>query len=151
MELTISKDFQVTSLQIADWSGKPHSDLLKAIRKMEKSTKGFFSLSKFLSKYKDTTGRTLPMYVFPKKETLFIVSKFDDKLRWQILTKLEEVENAAKIEIPQDILDRLNEAEQFLPKVKAGEISDRNGFARLKKRRGTYVADPTDPLVLAQR
>ena len=52
---------RMTSLEIAEVTGKPHNDVLKAIRKMEpawaKVTQGNFSLSA----YQDTTGRTLPL------------------------------------------------------------------------------------------
>jgi len=52
----------MTSRDIAEVTGNPHNDVLKAIRAMEgawyKVTKGNFSLSE----YTDSTGRKLPMY-----------------------------------------------------------------------------------------
>ena len=61
---------RMTSLEIAEITGKPHNDVLKAIRKMEQAwslvTKGNFSLSS----YQDDTGRTLPCYSLNKTEEM---------------------------------------------------------------------------------
>ena len=61
----------MTSLEIAELTGKPHNDVLKAIRKMEpawmKVTQGKFSLSS----YQDATGRTLPCYELTKNDSIF--------------------------------------------------------------------------------
>ena len=66
----------MTSLEIAELTGKPHNDVLKAIRKMEPAwtqvTQGKFSLSS----YQDATGRTLPCYQLTKTECLYIATKF---------------------------------------------------------------------------
>ena len=62
----------MTSLEIAELTGKQHHDVLKAIRAMEpawkKVTQGNFSLST----YQDVTGRTLPCYSLTKTECLYI-------------------------------------------------------------------------------
>ena len=59
----------MTSLEIAELTGKPHNDVLKAIRKMEPAwtqvTQGKFSLSS----YQDATGRTLPRFFEPRLES----------------------------------------------------------------------------------
>ena len=61
----------MTSLEIAELTGKPHNDVLKAIRKMEpawmKVTQGKFSLSS----YQDATGRTLLCYELTKNDSIF--------------------------------------------------------------------------------
>ena len=78
------------------WTGKPHNDVLKAIRKMESAwtqvTQGKFSLST----YQDATGRTLPCYSLTKTECLYIATKFNDEaraklvLRWEVLERQEQ-------------------------------------------------------------
>ena len=69
----------MTSLEIAEVTGKPHNDVLKAIRKMEeawtKATQGKFSLST----YQDATGRRLPCYALSKTECLYVATKFNDE------------------------------------------------------------------------
>ena len=84
----------ITSLEIAELTGKQHNDVLKAIRKMEpawaKVTQGNFSLST----YQDATGRTLPCYVLTKTECLYIATKFNDEARAKLVLRWEELEKA---------------------------------------------------------
>ena len=83
---------RMTSLEIAEVTGKPHNDVLKAIRKMEpawaKVTQGNFSLSA----YQDTTGRTLPCYALTKVECLYIATKFNDEARAKLVVRWYELE-----------------------------------------------------------
>ena len=52
----------VTSLQVAEAFGKEHKHVMEAIRNILESDD--FTESNFrLSEYRDSTGRTLPMYV----------------------------------------------------------------------------------------
>ena len=85
---------RMSSLEIAELSGKPHNDVMKAIRKMEpawaKITQGNFSLSE----YKDKTGRTLPCYELTKTECLYIATKFNDEARARLVLRWEELERA---------------------------------------------------------
>ena len=83
---------RMTSLEIAEVTGKPHNDVLKAIRKMESAwtqvTQGKFSLSA----YQDATGRTLPCYSLSKTECLYIATKFNDEARAKLVIRWEELE-----------------------------------------------------------
>ena len=83
---------KITSIEIAQLSGKPHGDLLKSIRRQEvgwhKVTQGKFSLSE----YRDQSGRKLPMYEFTKAESLYIASKFDDVVRAKLVVRWMELE-----------------------------------------------------------
>ena len=94
--ININKVQTMTSLEIAELTGKQHNDVLKAIRKMEPAwtqvTQGKFSLST----YQDATGRTLPCYSLTKTECLYIATKFNDEaraklvLRWEVLERQEQ-------------------------------------------------------------
>ena len=83
---------RMTSLEIAEITGKPHNDVLKAIRKMESAwsqvTKGNFSLSN----YQDATGRTLPCYSLNKMECLYIATKFNDEARAKLVIRWQQLE-----------------------------------------------------------
>ena len=65
----------ITSLEIAEIACKPHSDLMKAIRKMEpawiKEGEGNFSLSY----YTTSQNKEMPMYELTKMECLYISIK----------------------------------------------------------------------------
>ena len=83
---------RMTSLEIAEVTGKPHNDVLKAIRKMEQAwvnvTQGKFSLSA----YKDSSGRTLPCYSLTKTECLYIATKFNDEARAKLVIRWQQLE-----------------------------------------------------------
>ena len=68
------EELRMTSLDIAELCGKPHNDILKAIRKMElawvKVNGGKFSLVE----YKDSKGELRPCYSLSKTETLYIAT-----------------------------------------------------------------------------
>ena len=82
----------MSSLEIARLTGKPHNDVLKAIRAMEpaweKITEGKFSRSE----YKDTTGRRLPCFELTKTECLYVATKFNDEARAKLVIRWEELE-----------------------------------------------------------
>lgn len=65
----------VSSRDIARVFGKPHNDVLKAIRALDCSksfTEGNFSLSE----YEDKTGRILPMYLITRDGFSFLAMGF---------------------------------------------------------------------------
>ena len=82
----------MTSLEIAEVTGKPHNDVLKAIRKMEpawaKVAQGNFSLGH----YQDANGQMRPCYQLTKTETLYIATKFNDEARARLVLRWEELE-----------------------------------------------------------
>lgn len=90
-ELNLNKK-TMSSLEIAELAGKPHNDVLKAIRAMEpaweKVTQGNFSLSE----YKDSTGRTLPCYELNYQECMYIASKFNDETRAKLVLRWDALE-----------------------------------------------------------
>lgn len=112
----------MTSLQIAEVTGKPHNDVLKAIRVMEiawvKTTGGNFSLSE----YKDSTGRSLPMYQLNKTECLYVATKFNDEARAKLVIRWEELEReraTGGFQIPQNFAEALRLAAEQAERVEA--------------------------------
>ena len=84
----------MTSLEIAELTGKQHNDLMKAIRKMEpawlKVNGGNFSLVE----YRDKKGELRPCYQLTKTECLYIATKFNDEARAKLVLRWEELEMA---------------------------------------------------------
>lgn len=82
----------MTSLEVANVCGKIHSDILKAIRKMEpaweKVAQGKFSLGSYI----DANGQERPCYILTKRETLFVATKFKDEERAKLILRWEELE-----------------------------------------------------------
>jgi len=72
----------IDSREVAEIIGKPHNDLMKAIRKYcDHLTEGSFSLSDFFisSSYLDSTGRTLPCFLLSKMGCEMIANKLTGK------------------------------------------------------------------------
>ena len=75
MKDLINKVERMTSIEIAEVTGKPHNDVLKAIRAMEpaweKVNGGNFSRVE----YKDAKGEMRPCFELTKTECLFAIAK----------------------------------------------------------------------------
>lgn len=105
---TIVDGDRMTSLQIAEITGKPHADVMKAIRKMEpawsKINEGNFSLVD----YQDKKGETRPCYSINKEECLYIATKFNDEARAKLIKRWKELEEQhQKPSVPQNYLEAL--------------------------------------------
>lgn len=83
----------MTSREIAEMTGKLHKDVLYDIRTMLDALDK--SLADFSAQYKDSTGRTLPMYSLPKRETLILVSGYSVTMRAKIIDRWQELESQA--------------------------------------------------------
>jgi len=90
--LSVMNAQRMTSLEIAELTGKPHNDVLKAIRKMEeawmKVNGGKFSLVD----YKDAKGELRPCYSLSKTECLYIATKFNDEARAKLVIRWQQLE-----------------------------------------------------------
>ena len=82
----------MTSLEIAEVTGKQHKNVMQAIRKMEPAWEKTTGLNFQLSEYKDPTGRKLPCYLLTKTECLYIATKFKDDMRAKLVLRWEELE-----------------------------------------------------------
>ena len=91
-----TKEQCITSLEIARVMGKPHNDLLKAIRKMEpaweQEHQGKFSLMQIREDLPKGGYRLRPCYMLTKTESLFIATKFNDVARARLVLRWEELE-----------------------------------------------------------
>lgn len=104
---TIVDGKRMTSLQIAEITGKRHADVMKAIRKMEpaweKVAEGKFSLGS----YKDENNQDRPCYSLNKEECLYIATKFNDEARAKLIKRWKELEEQSKPSLPQNYLEAL--------------------------------------------
>jgi phage antirepressor YoqD-like protein len=84
----------MTSLQIAEVTGKRHSDVLEAIRNMEPAWEKVAQRRFPLGSYKDSNNQSRPCYYLNKRECLYIATKFNDEARAKLILRWEELENA---------------------------------------------------------
>ena len=99
----------MTSLEIAELTGKQHKDLLRAIRKMEIAwvdvTGRKFALRVKINELANGVKIETPYYLLTKTECLYIATKFNDEararlvLRWQALA-LQEQERRQQLCLP---------------------------------------------------
>ena len=86
----------MTSLEIAELTGKQHNDLMKAIRKMEpaweKVSQGKFAQSSRMVVQPNGGVREFPCYVLTKTECLYIATKFNDEARAKLVLRWQELE-----------------------------------------------------------
>ena len=87
-----SDNQHMTSLEIAEITGKQHFHVMEAIRKMEPAWEKV-AASKFrLGSYEDANGQMRPCYSLTKTETLYIATKFNDEARARLVLRWEELE-----------------------------------------------------------
>ena len=88
----------MTSLEIAELTGKNHFDLLRAIRKMEpaweKTCGCKFALTSRTIIQPNGGTREVPCYQLTKTECLYIATKFNDEARARLVLRWQELERA---------------------------------------------------------
>ena len=84
----------MTSLEIAELTGKQHFHVMEAIRKMEPAWKKIAASNFRLGTYKDANGQLRPCYQLTKTECLYIATKFNDEARAKLVLRWEELERA---------------------------------------------------------
>ena len=90
----INKVQTMTSLEIAELTGKQHKDVMRAIRKMEPAWVKVNGRNFALVEYKDAKGELRPCYQLTKTECLYIATKFNDEARAKLVLRWEELERA---------------------------------------------------------
>ena len=88
----------MTSLEIAEVTGKQHFHVMEAIRKMEpaweKVCKSKFRLTSRIIEQPNGGTREVPCYQLTKTECLYIATKFNDEARAKLVLRWEELESA---------------------------------------------------------
>ena len=136
---TIVDGDRMTSLQIAEITGKRHADVMKSIRKMEpaweKVAEGKFSLGS----YKDENNQDRPCYSLNKEECLYIATKFNDEARAKLIKRWKELEEQhQKTSVPQNYLEAL----KYL--VKAEEEKQQLAFENKKQQEQIITISKTN-------
>lgn len=86
----------MTSLEIAEVTGKRHSDVLEAIRNMESAWAKVAQRKFPLGSYKDANNQSRPCYILNKTECLYVATKFNDEARAKLVLRWEELENQSR-------------------------------------------------------
>ena len=94
--ININKVQTMTSLEIAELTGKQHKDVMKAIRNMEPAWvkvcgRNFALTSRTIIQPNGGT-REVPCYSLTKTECLYIATKFNDEARAKLVLRWQELE-----------------------------------------------------------
>ena len=94
----------ITSMEIAEITGKNHYDVMKAIRKMEpaweKVQGGKFSVLQRVTQLGNGGTKMNPYYKLTKTECLFVATKFNDEARAKLVLRWEQLEKERMMQQP---------------------------------------------------
>lgn len=109
---TIVDGERMTSLQIAEITGKAHKDIMRAIRNMEpaweKVQERKFALMQEEVETNNGGHKMRPYFSLNKEECLYIATKFNDEARAKLIKRWKELEEQhQKPSVPQNYLEAL--------------------------------------------
>lgn len=121
--LVNGKQEVMTSLQIAEITGKQHSHVMRDIRLLCQQLDNEGESNFGLANYNDEQGKERPMYIMDKKGSLCLASGYDAKLRMSIINRWEELElNKPQFEIPTTLSGALMLAAKQAEQIEAQQI-----------------------------
>lgn len=93
--ITITQAQTMSSLQIAELTGKNHKEVMRSIRNMEPAWEKINGRKFALVEYRDAKGESRPCYSLTKTECLYVATKFNDEARAKLILRWEELETEA--------------------------------------------------------
>jgi phage regulator Rha-like protein len=108
MNFAASAELTMSSLEIAELTGKRHDHVMADIRSMLGELQ--LRAPSFRGTYQDVQGKQRPCFHLPKRETLILVSGYDVHLRARIIDRWDELEEKTR----QHVID-VNDPDQLIP------------------------------------
>ena len=116
----------MTSLQIAEFTGKRHCDVMRAIRVMEPAWQKINGRNFALVEYKDSKGEYRPCYSLTKDECLFIAAKFNDEIRARLVLRWKQLEMERLANQPMKLLTTAQEVLLESENIVADQLAELN-------------------------
>lgn len=105
----ISNQVKMTSIEIANMTGKKHSHVMRDIRNEIESI-GDSNQSIFgLVDYVDAKGETRPCYEFGKAGAMQIALRYDAKVRYKVVQRIESLEGRIKFQKRKTISSKIDD------------------------------------------
>ena len=145
----IIKNETMTSLEIAEITGKRHSDVLESIRNMEPAWEKIAQRKFPLGSYKDANNQDRPCYILSKTECLYVATKFNDEARAKLVLRWEELEikhreqvQAEQMKPQQSFLqDKLTVANWVMDSLRYSDAARLQLVSQIAKPYGVPVPD----------
>lgn len=143
IKITENNKEVITSLEIAEITGKEHKNVMRDIRNMLEKLDNEDALNFELVDYKDAKGETRPCYAMTKKGSLCLASGYDANLRMKIINRWEELEMKERAMLPATYKDALlalvakieeQEKTQALLEAKEEELDESKDWYTIKRR-----------------
>ncbi len=117
-------DLTMSSLEIAERTGKNHADVMRDIKVQLGALLGDGGLSKFADTYRHAQNKQeYNCYLLPKRECLILVSGYSVALRAAIIDRWAELEAAAAGPTLPNFADPIAAAEAFIVAERARRAS----------------------------
>ncbi len=147
----------ITSLEIAEVTGKQHSHVMRDIRSILKQgvSESNFGLSSRKQPQPNGGCKEIHFYSLTPKGCLILASGYDALLREKIINRLEDLEKSSKPSVPQTYLDALkslvaseeqkqqlaleNKRQALEIEVKDAQITELNATVRDMQPKASYV------------
>jgi len=110
------KDIQMTSLDLAEITGKEHKHIMRDIRNEIEALGNINEPIFGLVDYTDAKGEKRPCYTFGRKGAMQLALKYDAKTRFRVIERIEELEVKNKPKSSAEML--LIYAQQFYEQEK---------------------------------
>ena len=105
MVIESSNVLTMSSLEIAELTGKQHKHVLTDIRNMLNLLD--IQSAVFTADYKDSKGRTYQCYNLPKDETLCLIAGYNVQVRMRIIKRWQELEEKQTPATPKTYIEAL--------------------------------------------
>lgn len=120
-ELMITNnELTMSSLEIAELTGKRHADVMRDIRNMLDEIQS----TQKCADYKDAKGRTYPMLLLNKEEALCLVAGYNVKMRMAIIKRWQELESQNALQLP-NFNNPAEAARAWADQVEANQIAQK--------------------------
>ena len=98
------QDQKMSSLMIAELTGKSHAHVMRDIREMEpawqKVSQSKFGLSSYQQPQPNGGYKEVPCYLLSKTECLYIATKYNDEARAKLVLRWEQLERESQPQVP---------------------------------------------------
>ena len=112
IQISDANKLTMSSLEIAELTGKQHKNVLADIRNMLNQLE--IQSAVFSAQYKDSTGRSLVMFNLPKDETLCLIAGYNVQVRMRIIKRWQELEQGFAVPVNQSNVAPSEHAKHYI-------------------------------------